>query len=103
MCGASNFVIGAKFLQPGQDTKKMNFISADLRLFIQAELRLSKLMRECKAIIYTLTEYEFLTLGLEHLTFLFTDQKPIKKCSHKNLIQNIEKTISTYSNETFKP
>ena len=41
-------------------TNKMNLISANSRLFTQAELRLSTLMRECTAIIYTLTEYEFI-------------------------------------------
>ena len=55
----------------------MNLISAYSRLFTQAELRLSTLMRECTAIIYTLTEYEFLILGSEHTTVLFTDHKPI--------------------------
>ena len=51
----------------------MNLISANSCLFTQAELRLSTLMRECTAIIYTLTEYEFLILGSKHPTVLFTD------------------------------
>ena len=34
-------------------------------------------MRECTAIIYTLTEYEFLILGSKYPTVLFTDHKPI--------------------------
>ena len=34
-------------------------------------------MREGTAIIYTLTEYEFLILGSKHPTVLFTDLKPI--------------------------
>ena len=55
----------------------MNLISANSRLFTQAELRLSTLMRECTAIIYTLTEYEFLILGSKHPAVLFTDHKPI--------------------------
>ena len=55
----------------------MNLISANSRLFTQAELRLSTLMRGCRAIIYTLTEYEFLILGSKHPTVLFTDHKPI--------------------------
>ena len=55
----------------------MNLISANFRLFTQAELRLSTLMRECTAIIYTLTEYEFLIFGSKHPTVLFTDLKPI--------------------------
>ena len=63
MCDASNFGIGAALLQSHNGTNKMNLISANSRLFTQAELRLSTLMRECTAIIYTLTEYEFLILG----------------------------------------
>ena len=55
----------------------MNLNSANSRLFTQAELRLSTLMRECTAIIYSLTEYEFLILGSKHSTVLFTDHKPI--------------------------
>ena len=34
-------------------------------------------MRECTAIFYTLTEYEFLIFGSKHPTVLFTDHKPI--------------------------
>ena len=34
-------------------------------------------MRECTAIKYTLTEYEFLILRSKHPTVLFTDHKPI--------------------------
>ena len=55
----------------------MNLISANLRLFTQAELRLFTLMRECTATKYTLTEYELLLLGSKHPTVLFTDHKPI--------------------------
>ena len=62
MCDASNFGIGAALLQSHNGTNKMNFISASSRLFTQAEVRLSTLMRECSAIIYTFTEHEFLTL-----------------------------------------
>ena len=76
MCDASNFGIGAALLQSHNSTNKMNLISANSRLFTQAELRLSTLMRECTAIIYTLTEYEFLILGSKHPTVLFTDHKP---------------------------
>ena len=50
---ASNFGIGAELLQSHSGTNKMNPISANSRLFTQAELRLSTLMRECTAIIYT--------------------------------------------------
>ena len=77
MCDASNFGIGAALLQSHNGTNKMNLISANSRLFTQAELRLSTLMRECTAIIYTLTQYEFLILGSKHPTVLFTDHKPI--------------------------
>ena len=77
MCDASNFGIGAALLQSHNGTNKMNLISANSRLFTQSELRLSTLMRECTAIIYTLTEYEFLILGSKHPTVLFTDHKPI--------------------------
>ena len=34
-------------------------------------------MREYTAILYTLTEYEFLILRFKHPTVLFTDHKPI--------------------------
>ena len=77
MCDASNFGIGAALLQSHSGTNKMHLISANSRLFTQAELRLSTLTRECTAIIYTLPEYEFLILGSKHLTILFTDHKPI--------------------------
>ena len=60
MCDASIFGIGAALLQSHNGTKKMNLISANSRIFTHAELRLSSLMRECTAITYTLTEYEFL-------------------------------------------
>ena len=76
-CDASNFSFGAALLQSHSGTNKMNLISANSRFFTQAELLLSTLMRECTAIIYTLTEYEFLTLGSKHPTVLFTDHTPI--------------------------
>ena len=63
-------------LQSHSGTNKVNLISANLRLFSQAELRLSTIMRESTAIIYTLTEYEFLILGSKQPTVLFTDHKP---------------------------
>ena len=75
MCDAFNFDIGTALLQSRKGTNKMNLISANSRLFTQAEPRLSTLMRECTAIIYTLTEYEFLILGSKHPTVLFTDHK----------------------------
>ena len=76
MCDASKFGIGAALLLSHSGTNKMNLISANSQLFTQAELRLSTLMRECTAIIYTLTEYEFLILGSKHPTVLFRDHKP---------------------------
>ena len=77
MCDALNFGIGAALLQSHNGTNKMNLIPAKSRFFMQAELRLSALMRECTAIIYTLTEYENLILGSKHPIVLFTDHKPI--------------------------
>ena len=53
----------------------MNLISANSRLFTQAEIRLSTFSRERTAILYTLTEYSFLILGSKHPTILFTDHK----------------------------
>ena len=49
MCDASNFGIGSALLQSHNGKNKMNFISANSRLFTQAELRLSSFMRECTA------------------------------------------------------
>ena len=57
-------------------TDKMNLISENSRLFTQAELRLFALVRECTAIIYTLTEYEFLILGSEHPTVFLQITNP---------------------------
>ena len=56
VCDASNFAIGAALLQSHKSTNKMNLISASSRIVTQAELRLSKFIRDCLAIIYTLTE-----------------------------------------------
>ena len=77
MCDASNFGIVAALLQSHNGTNKMNLRLANSRLLTQADLRLFTLMRECTAIIHTLTEYEFLILESKHPTFLFTDHKPI--------------------------
>ena len=52
-------------------------ISANSRLFLQAELRILTLIRGCRVIIYTLTKLEFLTLGSKHQTLFFTEHKPI--------------------------
>ena len=40
-------------------------------------MRLSTLIRECSAINFALTEYEFLLTGSNHQIVLFTDHKPI--------------------------
>ena len=47
----------------------MILISANSRIFRQAELGLSTLMRERTAIIYTLTEYEFFFLDQNNQLF----------------------------------
>ena len=80
MCDASNFGIGAALLQSHNGTTKMNLISANSRLFTQAELRLSTLMRECKTIIYTLTEYELNAVKID------VDQSIINNLHHFHFI-----------------
>ena len=79
MYDASIFGIGAALLQSHSGANKMNLISANSRLFTQAELglSLSTLTIECKAILYTLTEYEFLKLRSKNPTVLITDHEPI--------------------------
>ena len=77
MCDASNFGIGAAILQSHSGTNKLSLISANSRIFTQIELRLSIPRRKSTAIIYTHTEYEFLILGSQHPTVLFTDHTPI--------------------------
>ena len=89
MCDASNSEIGAALLQSHNGTNKMKFISANSRSYTQAEIRFSTFMRECTAMIYTLTELKFLTLGSKHPTVLITD--------HKFLI------FSTYTKVKSKP
>ena len=59
MSDASNFGIGAALFQSNNGTNEMKHISEILGTFIQVEPRLSTFMRECTAIIYTLTEYDF--------------------------------------------
>ena len=99
MCDAANFCIGAALLQSHSGTNKINLISANSRLFTQAEhlpnmnfgigaallqshsgtnktnlisanSRLFTQAERLPNLIYKLTEYEFLTV-------LFTDHKPI--------------------------
>ena len=74
---APNTGIGAALLQQHPIEKKMRLISANSRLFTPNEMRLSTLIRECSAIIFALTEYEFLLTGSNHPIILFTDHKPI--------------------------
>ena len=74
---ASNIGIGAALLQQHPIEKKMRLISANSRLFTPIEMQLSTLIRECSAIIFALTEYEFLLTGSNHPIILFTDHKPI--------------------------
>ena len=67
--------MGAALIHSQNGLNKMNLISAKSRLFTQAEIRVSSLLRECTAITNTLTEYEFLFLGSKHPTVLITDHK----------------------------
>ena len=81
----------------------MNIISANSRLFTQAELRLSTLMRERTAIKNTLTEYEFLILGSKHETVLFRDHKPIiflftKKSSPDHRVYRFQLILMKFPN-----
>ena len=55
----------------------MNLKSTNSRLFTPIEMRLSTLIRERSAIIFALTEYEFLLTGSKHPIILFSDHKPI--------------------------
>ena len=50
-------------------------MSAKFKFFTQAEFRLFSLMKEYTAIIYTLTEYEFLILGSKHPTVLYRNYR----------------------------
>ena len=63
------------FLQSLEGKNKTNLVSASSRLFTQAKVRLSTLMRECTAIIYTLTELEFLMIGSKHLNSIYRSLK----------------------------
>ena len=74
---ASNTGIGAALLQQHPTEKKIRLVSANSRLFTPIEMQLSTLIRNCSAIIFALTEYEFLLTGSNHPIVLFTDHKPI--------------------------
>ena len=68
---ASNTSIGAALLQQHPTEKKLKLISANSRLFTLIEMRLSTLITECSAIIFDLTEYEFLLTGSSNPIVLF--------------------------------
>ena len=55
----------------------MKLVSENSLLFSSTELRLSTILRECSAIIYLLSEYEFLIQRSKHPIILYTDHKPI--------------------------
>ena len=77
MCDASNFGIVAALLQSHSGINKMNLISAKSRLITQAELKLSTLMRECTASVYTLRKYDFsrkTTVEIPQKNFLAKDK-----------------------------
>ena len=76
MCDASNYGIGAALLQKNQ-FGKMELVLANSRLFSATEFRLSTILRECSAIIYAISEYEFYMLGSKHPIILYIDHKPI--------------------------
>ena len=56
---------------------KTEVVSANSRLFSTTELSLSTILRECSAIIYALSEYEFHFQGSKHPMILYIDHKPI--------------------------
>ena len=74
---ASNAGIGAALLQKHPTERKMKLVSANSRLFTPIEMRLSTLIRECSAISFALTDYEFLLTVSNHPIVLFTDHKAI--------------------------
>ena len=55
----------------------MELVLANSHLFLTTELRLSTILRECSAIIYALSEYEFLIQESKHPIILYNDLKPI--------------------------
>ena len=70
---ASNTGIGAALLQQHPTERKMKLVSANSRLYTPIEMRLSTLIRESSAIIFALTEYEFLLTGSNHRIAEFID------------------------------
>ena len=63
---ASNKGMGSALLKQHPTERKMKLVSANSRLFTPIEMRLSTLLRECSALIFALTEYEFLLTGSNH-------------------------------------
>ena len=103
MSSASKFGFGGLLLQSHLGTNKMNRLSENSKFFTQAEPRLSTLLREYTAIIYKLTEYEFLILESKYPTVLFTDHKTKFFCFHKNLILTIEHNFQLISMKFLEP
>ena len=68
---ASNTSIGAASLQKHPTEKKMKSRLFTPRLFTPIEMRLSTLITECSAIIFDLTEFEFLLTGSSNPIVLF--------------------------------
>ena len=63
----------------------MDLVSANSHLISTTELRLSTILRECLAIIYALSENEFLIQGSKHPIILYNDHKKILFLfTHKN-------------------
>ena len=56
---------------------KIDLVSANSRLFSTTVLRLSTILCECSAIIYALSDYEFLIQGSKNSIILYTYHKPI--------------------------
>ena len=76
LCDATNYGIGAALLQKNQ-FGKIELVSANSRLFFTTETRLSTILREGSAIIYALSEYNFLIQGSKHPIILYTDHKSV--------------------------
>ena len=84
----------------------MKLVSKNSRLFTQAELTLSTIMRECTAIIYTLKDFELLIFGAKHPTVLLTDHKLIiflftQKSNSNHRFYRFQ--LTSYLNKTSEP
>ena len=91
LCDASNYGIGAALLQKNQ-FGRMELVSANSRLFSTTELRLSTILRECSAIIYALSEFEFLIQGSKHPIIFTLTINQFYSNSHKRINQTTEFT-----------